>query len=104
LKRVFPSLLLAGSSLFLTSPAQAQYLDSYLDAQRWGNLREHQQDQRSRTTEQQQRTSPDGTRSVSASERQAAWSRNKAEYRQRLVRDGKSNADRWLDQMARAGR
>src|SRR3546814_8947982 len=42
------------------------------------------------------------TSKVSATQRQAALSRNRTEYRRRMLQDGPSAADRWLDQQARA--
>lgn len=42
------------------------------------------------------------TSSVSMAERQAAWPRNKDEYRRRMLRDGPAAADRWLDEQVRA--
>src|SRR3546814_19628347 len=46
------------------------------------------------------RTTP--SRQGSQAERQAAFSRNKAEYRRRLLRDGPAAANRWLDEQAGA--
>src|SRR3546814_9742601 len=46
------------------------------------------------------RTTP--SRQVSQAERQAAFSRNKAEYRRRMLRDGPAAANRWLDEQAGA--
>ena len=39
---------------------------------------------------------------VSMAEQQAAYERDKAEYRRRLLRDGQASADRWLDGKARS--
>lgn len=43
------------------------------------------------------------TRLPTMADRQAAWSHNKVEYRQRLLRDGPAAADRWLEQLAAGG-
>lgn len=48
------------------------------------------------------RSVPD--RPLTLAERQAAWSEHKAEYRRRLLRDGRAGADRWLDAQALAAR
>src|SRR3546814_18519439 len=42
------------------------------------------------------------TSKVSATQRQAALLRNRTEYRHRMLQEGPSAADRWLDQQARA--
>jgi hypothetical protein len=63
--------LVAGASLFAADAAHAQYLDSFLDAQRWSNLREHQQEQRKKAEQQQGRNQ--ATKPVTLAERQAAW-------------------------------
>lgn len=68
--------VLAGSFLFIADTADAQ--------------------QRDRTQ------STATARPLTLAERQAAWSSNKAEYQRRVVRDGQSSADRWLDERARA--
>ena len=94
--------LVAGASLFAADAARAQYLDSFLDAQRWSNLREHQQEQQKKA--QQQHNRAPNAKPVTLAERQAAWSRNKSEDRRRVVRDGQASADRWLDTIVRAGR
>lgn len=48
-----------------------------------------------------QRAQPDEAQSAATlAERQRVWSENKAEYRQRVIRDGQASADRWLDQQA----
>ena len=95
---------LAGASLFAADVAHAQYLDSYLDAQRWARLREHQQEQQKKAGQQKPRVRSESTKPVTLAERQAAWSRNKTEYRRRMLRDGQASADRWLDSIVRAGR
>lgn len=97
-----------GLTLFvMTSPAGAQdYLGTHVDTVREETLRRHQQDMvTDRAGETKSRTSgtaaPSRTK-VSQADRQAAWSRNKAEYRRRMLRDGPAAADRWLDQQVRA--
>ncbi|HET6523931.1 hypothetical protein [Sphingopyxis sp.] len=95
---------LAGSSLLFADVAAAQWLEPQLDSQRWANLRKHQQEQAKKAAEQRKRGRPDDTKPVTLAERQAAWSRNKREYRQRLLRDGQTSADRWLDSIVRANR
>ena len=95
-----------GSSLVLADAAYAQWLNPTLDAQRWNNLRQHQQRQREKAAEPK-RQAPPAARTVqplTLAERQAAWSSNKAEYQRRLLRDGQVSADRWLDGIARANR
>jgi hypothetical protein len=92
----------AGALLATSQPAPAQWLNPALDAQRWDNLRKHQQRQRQRA--QQKHKQGQQSSRVTLAERQAAWSRNKAEYRRRMLRDGPASADRWLDGVARAGR
>ncbi|MCW4460591.1 hypothetical protein OK349_02650 [Sphingomonas sp. BT-65] len=84
------------------APAQAQWLDSHLEAQRWNNLRKHQQRQRQRA-QQKHRRGQQSSR-VTLAERQSAWSRNKAEYRRRMLRNGTASADRWLDSLVLASR
>ncbi|WP_343521577.1 hypothetical protein [Sphingomonas sp.] len=86
------------------APAPAQWLNPTLDAQRWDNLRKHQQRQRQRRRAQQKHRQGQQSGRVTRAERQAAWSRNKAEYRRRMLRDGPASADRWLDGLVRAGR
>lgn len=66
---------LAGSSLFLAGAASAQQKPVQSAAAK--------------------------ERPLTLAERQAAWSRNKAEYRRRVVQEGQPAADRWLDQQAR---
>lgn len=83
-------------------PAKAQWLNPTLDSQRWDNLRKHQQRQRQRA-QQQHRQGQQSAR-VTLAERQSAWSRNKAEYRRRMLRDGTASADRWLDGIVLANR
>lgn len=101
--RYTPLAICAAALLFTgPAPAQAQWLNPTLDAQRWDNLRKHQQRQRQRAQQKHKATRPAGR--VSQAERQAAWSRNKAEYRRRMLRDGPASADRWLDSLVLAGR
>lgn len=95
---------MAGSSLFLADVAQAQWLDPTLDSQRWANLRKHQQEQAKKAAEQRKRGGGVDTKPVTLAERQAAWSRNKTEYRKRMLRDGQASADRWLDSIVRSNR
>lgn len=94
----------AGSSLFLVDTAQAQWLEPHLDAQRWANLRKHQQEQAKKAAEQRKHGRAVDDKPVTLAERQAAWSQNKAEYRRRMLRDGQASADRWLDSLVRANR
>lgn len=84
------------------APVAAQWLNPTLDAQRWNNLRQHQQRQRERARQKRKAAQPAGR--VTQAERQAAWSRNKTEYRRRMLRDGPASADRWLDGLVLAGR
>jgi hypothetical protein len=84
------------------APVEAQWLGPTLDAQRWDNLRKHQQRQRQRAQQKRRTARPTGR--VTQAERQAAWSRNKAEYRRRMLRDGPASADRWLDGVVRQRR
>jgi len=106
MKRGFLMAIAAGSAIFLADAAQAQWLGPYLDAQRWSNLREHQQRQSAKANTRNQAKTPAtrSSRPLTMAERQAAWSRNKAEYRQRMLRDGQASADRWLDSVALASR
>lgn len=101
--REFLTAFLAGSALLLADAAYAQWLNPHLDSQRWSNLRKHQQRQRQKAIEkrsQMEAGTKGPARPLTLSERQAAWSRNKAEYRRRLQRDGQASADRWLDSIA----
>lgn len=90
----------------MTSPAAAQdYLGTHLDTVREETMRRHQQDMvtdRPGETRSKARTATPAQARVSQADRQATWSRNKAEYRRRMLRDGPAAADRWLDQQARA--
>jgi hypothetical protein len=110
MKSALVALLVGSSAVLLPVMAQAQWLGPTLDAQRWSRLNKHQQEQRRKA---QERRRDNGTAATSASvnssplnlaERQKAWNSNKAEYQKRLLRDGKSSADRWLDQVALADR
>jgi hypothetical protein len=74
------------------------WLTPHLEGQRAKRLQNHQRKLRERE-QAQQRAAP-----VSLAERQAVWSGNKAEYQRRLLRDGQTSADRWLDELARAQR
>lgn len=97
--------LAVGAAIMLLAPpapVTAQWLNPTLDAQRWDNLRKHQQRQRQRAQQKRRATQPAGR--VSVVERQAAWSRNKTEYRRRMLRDGTASADRWLDGIVLANR
>jgi len=49
-------------------------------------------------------SAPTSERTLSIAERQAVWSQNRREYRRRLLQDGQSSADRWLDEQARRAR
>lgn len=98
-------LLAVGAAVMLLAPpapAAAQWLNPTLDAQRWDNLRKHQQRQQQRARQKRKVGQPAGR--VSQAERQSAWSRNKAEYRRRMLRDGTASADRWLDSIVLANR
>ena len=94
--------------LLAPAPALTQWLGPHLDAQRSGNLRKHQQRIHSRNAGSEDKTtSKDKAKSedkaapkLTASERQAAWSRHKTEYRKRLVLDGRKSADSWLERTA----
>ncbi len=89
-----------------TGPVAAQdYLGTHLDTVREETLRRHQQDMvTDRPGERRSKASRRTTssRQVSQAERQAASSRNKAEYRRRMLRDGPVAANRWLDEQAGA--
>jgi len=100
--RLFNSLAIF-VSLGIAAPALAQdWLGVHLDTQREEKMRRHQQDMvTDRPVQATSRTSAP-SRTVPQADRQAAWSRNKAEYRRRMLRDGPAAADRWLDQQARA--
>lgn len=100
-----PKLLAACAAITLLAtpqPGFAQWLNPTLDSQRWDNLRKHQQRQRQRA-QQKHRQGQQSSR-VTLAERQAAWSRNKSEYRRRMLRDGTASADRWLDGIVLANR
>src|SRR3546814_9565171 len=77
--------------LATTGPVAAQdYLGTHLDSVRDETLRRHQQDMvTDRPGERRSKAPPRTTpsRQVSQAERQAAFSRNKAEYRRRMLRD-----------------
>lgn len=92
----------AGALFTVPAPAEAQWLNPHLDSQRWNNLRKHQQRQRQRAQQKHKHAQPADR--VTLAERQAAWSRNKAEYRRRMLRDGPASADRWLDSLVLARR
>lgn len=98
--------LVIGAAIMLLfagpAPAPAQWLQPHLDSQRWDNLRKHQQRQRQRAQQKHRQGQPSAR--VSLAERQAAWSRNKSEYRRRMLRDGTASADRWLDSVVLANR
>jgi hypothetical protein len=83
--------------------AEAQWLNPHLEAKRYDNLRRHQQRQRERARARQKASGAAATgtpgAAVSVGERQAAWRANQSVYRQRLLRDGRQAADRWLDQI-----
>lgn len=102
------ALLAALLTMPVTLPAQ--WLNPSLDAQRWNNLRNHQQKIREDRLKNQDRQSTEtaaqaaNRQPLTLAERQTAWSQNKAEYRKRLMSDGKASADRWLDQIAMANR
>lgn len=101
--RYTPLAICAAAMVFaVPAPVQAQWLGPTLDAQRWDNLRKHQQRQRQRAQQKRQADRPAGR--VTQAERQAAWSRNKAEYRRRMLRYGPASADRWLDSLVRQSR
>ncbi len=99
------------SVVAVPSPAAAQWLGPHLEAQRHDNLRRHQQrlhkkrlqerqaQQPRRGQQQRQQAAP-----ISMAQRQAAWSRHKAEYRRIMLQRGPGAADRWLDQQMLAGR
>jgi short subunit dehydrogenase-like uncharacterized protein len=100
------------NGIALPSPAAAQWLGPHLDAQRYDNLRRHQQRQAERRRQErqgqqqqqqgQQQQQP--TTSFTMAQRQEAWSRHKAEYRRIMLQQGMAAADRWLDQQLLAGR
>ncbi len=107
MKRQLLTASLAGMALCVTDVAYAQWLGPHLDAQRWNNVRKHQQKQRAQAAERhkaENRAATANARPLTLAERQTAWSRNKAEYRQRVARDGQASADRWLDSVALANR
>lgn len=89
---------------FGPTPAMAQmdWLSPHLENQRHDNIRRHQQRtvaKRSADTAQSRQTPA----RITMAQRQSAWSRHKAEYRRRLLREGQAGADRWLDQQILAG-
>ena len=98
------ALLLA---LLVWSPAAApmDWLSPHLESKRHDNVRKRQQQQHQRNRQLQQtkqQTAPG--RQITMAERQAAWSRHKSEYRRKLLSEGQTGADRWLDQQILAGR
>lgn len=94
-------------AVFLTlstaSPLAAQgYPGIYADTIRDSNLHDNQfETQRMDRGKHEREIIDISSRPLSLAERQAAWSRNKTEYRRRMLRDGPAAADRWLDQQAR---
>ena len=90
------SSIIAGSVLLLiATPASAQdYLGSFLQSEQSSRVSELSQKDRNQRAK----------RAPTRIQRQTAWSRNKREYRRRLMRDGKQGADRWLDRQARTYR
>lgn len=87
----------------VTGPVAAQdYLGTHLDTVREEAMRRHQQDMVTDRSEETRSRATAASARVSQADRQAAWSRNKAEYRRRMLRDGPAAADRWLDEQARA--
>jgi hypothetical protein len=77
-------------------PARAQWLNPHLDAQRWNNLRRHQQRNR-----QPPRAAP-GARSAEAEAlRRQRMQQLRPEYERRVARDGQAQADQWLARRAR---
>src|SRR3546814_13540177 len=84
--------------LATTGPVAAQdYLGTHLDSVRDETLRRHQQDMvTDRPGERRSKAPPRTTpsRQVSQAERQAAFSRNKAEYRRRKLPDGPRSEER----------
>lgn len=89
--------------LMVTEPVTAQdYLGTHLDTVREEAMRRHQQDMvRDRPQETRSKATAK-TGAVSLADRQAAWSRNKTEYRRIMLKKGPAAADRWLDEQVRA--
>jgi hypothetical protein len=104
--------------------AGMDWLTPHLESQRFGNQLRRNQRARERTLQGRGQTQS-GTGGAAApvpqggaqpppaapargqptmAQRQAAWSRHRAEYQRRLLRDGQASADRWLDGHIRAGR
>lgn len=109
MKSAFVALLVGSSAVLFPISVQAQWLGPTLDAQRWSRLSKHQQEQRRKAQQRKENGTIQSSSSTTAppltlAERQRAWSSNKTEYQKRLLRDGKPSADRWLDQLALAGR
>ncbi len=96
--------VLAGSSLFIAEGAFAQWLNPTLDAQRWDNLRRHQQQQARQAADgnNQARPAAETSPPLTRAERKAAWTVYEAEYQRRVTRDGHASADRWFEERARA--
>lgn len=92
-----------GYLMLASNPVAAQdYLGIHSDTIRDNNLRNHQIEGQRMQARKGNRPTTTATRArrPNLAERQAAWSRNKTEYRKRMLRDGKASADRWLDQQA----
>ncbi len=95
--------LVFGVSCTVPIEAEAQWLGPHLEAQRHDNLRKRQQRQHERARARQKAKGAPvagaAAAAISLRERQAAWRADQSEYRQRLLRDGRRSADRWLDQI-----
>lgn len=96
--------VLTGLSLFIAAEASAQWLNPTLDAQRWDNLRKHQQRQAKQAADGKKQAPPATSTAppLTRAERQAAWAIHEDEYKHRVVRDGYPSADRWFQGQARA--
>lgn len=89
--------------LMVTAPVAAQdYLGTHLDTVREETMRRHQQDMSRDRPKETRSKEGTATGPASLADRQAVWSKNKAEYRRKMLREGPAAADRWLDEQARA--
>ena len=107
----YSALALVMAAVASPAPAQMDWLTPHLDSQRYKNTMDAQRRAREKRRQQghegqQARQGPEAgeQRPVTLAERQAAWSRNKAEYRRRMLHEGPRAADRWLDQIVLAER
>lgn len=100
----FPAVAAALILSPVPAAAQMDWLTPHLETKRNDNIRRHQQRTAGTGTEAEAAQSQQRDETITMAQRQAAWSRHKAEYRRRLLREGQAGADNWLDQQIRAGR